>query len=138
MSSPVQKRASDLGVERRALRAEHLRITWWQRLVRARLDLEVAQAARPGMLGEDMAFQLPLEVGIDVPRPAALVGLLGGAEPAVDVDRLCELRALDTQLAAYAAGVEDALRHATDRLIARLATDPLALAAGLRETPGRG
>ena len=136
MTSPVQQRASDLRLDRRALRTEHARVTWWQRLVRARLDLAVAQATRPPSLGEEMAFQLPLDVGIDVPRPAALARLLCGPEPVVDVDRLCELRALDAQLAAYASGVEDALSHVTDRLIARLAADPHVVVAGLPKPRG--
>ncbi|MBO3083149.1 hypothetical protein [Cellulomonas fengjieae] len=137
MSSPVQQRASDPRLDRRALRAEHARVTWWQRLVRARLDLAVAQVTRPDPLGEEMAFQLPLDVGIDVPRPATLADLLPGG-PVVDVERLRELRALDTQLALYAAGVEDALSRATDRLIERLAADPHVALAGFPETPSRG
>ena len=131
MAPPLQQRASDLRLDRRALRTEHARVTWWQRLVRARLDLAVAQATRPPALGEEMAFQLPLDVGLDVPRPAALAGLLCGAEPVVDVDSLCELRALETQLAAYASGVEDALAHVTERLITRLAADPHVVVSGL-------
>jgi hypothetical protein len=142
MAPPVDERVRDLHLDRRALRAEHARVTWWRRLVRARLDLAVAQAARPETLGEDMAFQLPLAVGVEVPRPAALAsvldGVLGGAEPVADVGRLHELRALDAQLSTYAAGVEAALTSATDRLIARLAVDPAVVVAGLREPLGRG
>jgi hypothetical protein len=95
----------------------------------------VAQAARPQTLGEEMAFQLPLDVGLDVPRPAALAAVLDGTE---GMDRLCELKALDEQLSTYAAGVEDALVRATDRLVARLAADPGVIVAGLREPLGRG
>ena len=80
MTPPVEQRVSDLRLDRRALRAEHARVAWWRRLVRARLDLAVAQAARPQTLGEDVAFQLPLEVGLDVPRPAALAAVLAGAD----------------------------------------------------------
>ena len=83
MTSPVEQRVNDLRLDRRALRAEHARVAWWRRLVRARLDLAVAQAARPETLGEEMAFQLPLDVGLDVPRPADLAAVLdagtGGA-----------------------------------------------------------
>ncbi len=121
MTPPVEQRVSDLRLDRRALRAEHARVTWWRRLVRARLDLAVAQAARPQTLGEDVAFQLPLEVGLDVPRPAALAAVLAGAGQVADLTLLHELRALDEQLSTYAAGVEVALTRATDRLIARLA-----------------
>jgi len=138
MAPPVDQRVSDLRLDRRALRAEHDRVTWWRRLVRARLDLAVAQAARPQTLGEGVAFHLPLEVGVEVPRPAALASVLGGTEPVADAVRLHELRALDDQLSTYAAGVEAALTRATDRLIARLAADPDVVVAGLREPLGRG
>jgi hypothetical protein len=141
MTHPVEQRVRDLRLDRRALRAEHARVTWWRRLVRARLDLAVAQAARPQTLGEDVAFQLPLEVGLDVPRPAALAAVLADGGPegvSADVGRLHELRALDEQLSTYAAGVEAALTRATDRLITRLAVDPAVVVAGLREPLGRG
>ena len=138
MTPPVEQRVSDLRLDRRALRAEHARVTWWRRLVRARLDLAVAQAARPQVLGEDVAFQLPLEVGLDVPRPAALAAVLSGTDPAADVGRLGELKALDEQLSTYAEGVEAALVRATDRLITRLAVDPEVAVAGMREPLGRG
>ncbi|WP_315095433.1 hypothetical protein [uncultured Cellulomonas sp.] len=138
MTPPVQQRVSDLRLDRRALRAEHARVTWWRRLVRARLDLAVAQAVRPHTLGEDVAFQLPLEVGIDVPRPAALAAVLASTDPGADVGRLDELRALDEQLSTYADGVEAALVRATDRLIARLAVDPGVVVTGLRDSLGRG
>jgi hypothetical protein len=138
MAPPVDQRVSDLRLDRRALRAEHARVTWWRRLVRARLDLAVAQAARPQTLGEGVAFHLPLEVGIEVPRPAALASVLGDTGPVADAVRLHELRALDDQLSTYAAGVEAALTRATDRLIARLAADPSVVVAGLREPLGRG
>ena len=138
MAPPVDQRVSDLRLDRRALRAEQARVTWWRRLVRARLDLAVAQAARPQTLGEDVAFQLPLEVGVDVPRPAALASVLDGPQPVADLARLDELRALDAQLSTYAAGVDAALVRATDRLIARLAVDPDVVVVGLRDALGRG
>ena len=69
MTSPVEQRVNDLRLDRRALRAERARVAWWRRLVRARLDLAVAQAARPQTLGEEMAFQLPLDVGSRRPPP---------------------------------------------------------------------
>ena len=136
MTSPVEQRVNDLRLDRRALRAEHARVAWWRRLVRARLDLAVAQAARPQALGEEMAFQLPLDVSLDVPRHADLAAVLDAGTEAVD--RLGDLRALDEQLSTYAAGVEEALTRATDRLITRLAADPGIAVAGLPEPLGRG
>jgi hypothetical protein len=140
MTSPVQQRVSDLRLDRRALRAEHARVTWWRRLVRARLDLAVAQAVPPEPLGESVAFQLPIDISIDVPRPAALAAVLGeaGSVPTADVARLQELRALDEQLSTYGAGVEAALARATECLVARLGLDPDVIVAGLREPLGRG
>jgi hypothetical protein len=130
MISAGEHRVRDLRLDRRVLRAEHARVMWWRRLVRARLDLAVAQAARPQTLGEDMAFQLPPDIGVDVPRPAALAAVLGGT-PGADSLRIDELRALDAQLARYGDGVEAALGQATERLISRLAQEPGATLSGL-------
>jgi len=135
MSPLVARNVRDLRLDRRALRAEQARVGWWRRLVKARMDLAVAAAAQPQPLGEQVAFQLPLEVGLDVPRPAQLGELLGAS---TDVGRLTELRALDDQLARYEAGVKEALRAATDRLIGSLATDPAATAAWLTQPLSRG
>jgi len=137
MTPAVEHRVRDLRLDRRALRAEHARVTWWRRLVRARLDLAVAMAAQPEALGEFMAFQLPPEVGVEVPRPGALAAVLGAHGGS---ERLCldELRALDEQLARYGDGVEAALDRATERLIARLAQEPGATLSGLAEPSSRG
>ncbi|WP_028049681.1 hypothetical protein [Cellulomonas sp. URHD0024] len=137
MTPAVEHRVRDLRLDRRALRAEHARVTWWRRLVRARLDLAVAQAARPQTLGEDMAFQLPPEVGVEVPRPAVLASVLESDNGTCDL-RIDELRSLDAQLARYGEGVEAALGRATERLISRLAQEPRATLSGLPEPLGRG
>ena len=80
-----------------------------------------------------MAFQLPPEIGVDVPRPAALAAVLGGARTGSRTRlRIDELRALDEQLARYGDGVEAALGQATERLISRLAQEPGATLSGLR------
>lgn len=160
MTPAVEHRVRDLRLDRRALRAEHARVTWWRRLVRARLDLAVAQAAQPPTLGEDMAFQLPPEIGVEVPRPAVLAAVLGpgrgsttwpelaatdrsadgtGLDGTAPVQlRLDELRALDEQLARYGDGVAAALARATERLISRLAQEPSQTLAGLPEPLSRG
>ncbi|MDC7122854.1 hypothetical protein OMK64_15060 [Cellulomonas fimi] len=137
MTAPTEQRVRDLRLDRRALRAERARVGWWRRLVRARLDLAVAQVARPQTLGEDVAFQLPVDVGVDVPRPAELAAVLTGT-PADELAALDDLRALDEQLARYEAGVASALSDTTDQLITRLALDPEATAACLQEPIGRG
>ena len=123
MPAPTEQEIRSLRLDHRALRAEKARVTWWRRLVRARLDLLVARAVGPQALGEELAFALPIEIGLEVPRPAELADVLGPRD-ASDVTRLEALRELDQRLARYQAGVEDALVRATDALIDRLASDP--------------
>jgi hypothetical protein len=117
---PTEQEIRSLRLDHRALRAEKARVAWWRRLVRARLDLLVARTVGPQPLGEELAFALPLEVGLEVPRPDELSAVLG-ARGATDVSRLEALRALDQRLARYQAGVEEAFVRATDVLIDRIA-----------------
>jgi len=133
MTPPVGAPILDLHLHRRALRAEQARVGWWRRLLRARMDLAVAQAAGPQPLGEGVAFQLPIEVSVEVPRPAELGALLAGASTG-DLGRLSELRDLDERLARYEAGVDDALDRATERLVSCL-TDDAAGATAVRPGP---
>ncbi len=126
MAAATEQEIRGLRLDHRALRAERTRIAWWRRLVRARLDLLVARTVGPQALGEELAFALPLEVGLEVPRPDELTPVLGARNPS-DLTRLEELRALDRRLASYQAGVEEAFVRATDALIDRLATDPEAV-----------
>ncbi|UZN02810.1 hypothetical protein [Cellulomonas sp. S1-8] len=120
----------DLRLERRALRAERDRVSWWRRVVRARMDLAVASAATPGPLGEQVAFALPLDVCLQVPRAGDLRDVLPPAVSGHELGLLPELRDLDARLAAYAEGVEGALTNATSRLVERLADDPAAVLRG--------
>jgi len=113
-----------LRLDHRALRAERSRVGWWRRLVRARLDLLVARAVGPQPLGEELAFQLPLDVGLDVPRPDELEAVLGGHRAGTHLDQLTALRELDHRLVRYQDGVDAALAHATERLIGHLAWHP--------------
>jgi hypothetical protein len=117
ITPPVDIPVLDLHLHRRALRAERARVSWWRRLVRARMDLAVAQAAGPQPLGETVAFELPLDVSLDVPPATQLGSLLATPGSAGDVGRLPELRALDERLARYEAGVDDAIERATARLV---------------------
>ena len=123
MAAATEQEIRSLRLDHRALRAERARIAWWRRLVRARLDLLVARTVGPQALGEELAFALPLEVCLDVPRPDELTAVLGPRD-ASDVVRLEELRTLDHRLARYQAGVEEAFVRATDALIDMLAADP--------------
>ena len=108
-----------LRLDHRALRAERSRVSWWRRLVRARLDLLVARAVAPQPLGEELAFQLPLDVGLEVPRPAELVAAKLG-----HLAQLTALRALAHRLVRYQDGVDAARARATERLIGHLAWHP--------------
>lgn len=117
----------DLRLERRALRAERERVSWWRRVVRARMELAVAVAAGPDVLGEGVAFVLPLDVSVNVPRPGELRDALPDTDAGQEVGLLPALRALDERLAAYETGVAEALERATARMVDRLAADPDAL-----------
>lgn len=119
-----------LRLERRALRAERERVSWWRRAVHARMDLAVAAAAGPGALGEQVAFLLPLDVCLQVPRPDELQDALPPADAGHEAGLLPELRALDARLASYAQGVDHALARTTARLVERLADDPAAALRG--------
>ncbi|GEL93938.1 hypothetical protein [Cellulomonas composti] len=136
MTTPVEPRVRDLRLDRTALREEQARVGWWRRLVRARLDLAVASAARPRNLGEDVAFQLPLDVSLAVPGPRELCDVLPSSSN--DLEHLDALRKLDARLEHYEQGVSDALCRATDRLIARLAVDPALTSDWIGEPLGGG
>lgn len=138
MALTVGQQVMDLRLDRRALRAERARVAWWRRLVRARLDLAVASASAPGPLGEGVAFQLPLDVSLHVPRPHELTGVLEGTDRLAELARVDDLRDLDGRLAAYQAGVEEALESTTSRLATHLAESPGATLAAISELPGRG
>ncbi|NYI59244.1 hypothetical protein [Cellulomonas soli] len=138
MTPTVGQQVVDLRLDRRALRAERARVAWWRRLVRARLDLAVASVSGPGPLGEDVAFHLPVDVGVHVPRPSELGVVLAGADPAAELARVNELRDLDSRLAVYLAGVDEALQTTTNRLVSHLAGSPGATLAAIAELPGRG
>ena len=141
MTPRGDQRVRSLRLDRRALREERARVGWWRRLVRARIDLLVAAAARPQPLGEDVAFQLPLDVSLGAPRAAELDGLLdelAGGGPSAGPTRIDDLRALDERLADYERGVTDALARTTDSLITRLADDPAPAGNWLSEPLGQG
>lgn len=138
VTSRVEHPLHDLRQERRALRAERARVGWWRRVVRARMDLVVASAARPDDLGAGMTFALPVDVALVVPRPAELERAFEGTDAAREVGVLPALRDLDTRLARYEDGVEQALHRVTDRLVERLARDPAAVAEVLPRAAGHG
>ncbi len=136
MSLSTEQDIRALRLDHRALRAERSRVAWWRRLVRANLDLLVARTVRPPSLGEALAFTLPLDVELEVPRPDELDAQLGPSGTG-DVARLEELRELDLRLARYQAGVEQAFVRATDALLDHLAADHEPLAGSDEENDHR-
>lgn len=114
---------ADLRLARRALRAEHARVGRWRRAVRAHLDLAVATTVPPEPLGEDVAFLLPLDVSVQVPRATELGACLGVDRQAAVRDVL-RLRDLDARLGRYEAGVARELAARTAELVDRVARDP--------------
>lgn len=107
----------------RQLRVEQTRISWWRRLVHARLDLAVARTAGPRPLGDGGAAGIDLS-DADAPDPEELLAILHGAAPAAEVSRLVELRDLEARLGAYEQKVATRLRAVGDRLVERLAAAP--------------
>ncbi|MBU4214552.1 MAG: hypothetical protein KJ792_07845 [Actinobacteria bacterium] len=117
----------------RELRLERTRITWWRRLVRARLDLAVARTAGPQPLGGAVAARMRGQ-GAEVPEATELLELLHGADPMGEVGRLVELRDLDGRLGAYERSVDESLRQVGDDLVDRMAAEPERI---LGRPPGR-
>jgi hypothetical protein len=107
----------------RQLRVEQTRISWWRRLVHARLDLAVARTAGPRPLGDNGTSGIDL-ADADAPDAAELLAILHGAAPAAEVSRLVELRDLDARLGAYELKVTRRLRAVGDGLVERLAAAP--------------
>ena len=124
MTSRVAQTLHDLRLERHALRAEQARVSRWRRVVRARIDLAVAQAAPPGPLGEQVALSRTAGPRSAVPHPVELWTTLG-AHP-TEVGALPGLRDLDDRLRRYEDEVGRAIDRATSALVARVAADPMA------------
>ncbi|GIG30331.1 hypothetical protein [Cellulomonas marina] len=71
----------DLRLDRRTLQVELVRVAWWRRLVRARIDVALSAVAQPDTLGA-AAFALPPAVAVGVPRAEELLAVLGGPRAA--------------------------------------------------------
>lgn len=115
--------ATRLRAQLRQLRVEQSRISWWRRLVHARLDLAVARTAGPRPLGDGGTGGVRL-TGSDAPTEDELLAVLHGSVPAAEVGRLVELRDLDTRLGSYEQTVLVHLRRVGDGLVERLAAEP--------------
>jgi hypothetical protein len=94
-------RLTELRSSRRALRAERARVSYWRRLVTARLDLALACVAPPDQLGVDLTLLLDGAVHTALPAHADLARALLHSLPITEIHHLDELYRLDERLAAY-------------------------------------
>lgn len=124
-------RLSELRSSRRALRAERARVSYWRRLVSARLDLALACVAPPDQLGLDLTLLLDGAVHTAPPAHADLARALPHSLPIAEIHRLDELYRLDEQLASYQHDIDEVLATTTSEFIDHLTLDPLAALAGL-------
>ena len=92
---------SELRSSRRALRDERARVSYWRRLVSARLDLAVASAAPPEPLGLDPTMFPAGAVLKAPPASADIARALPRALPISEIHHLDLLHRLDEQLATY-------------------------------------
>jgi len=128
-------RLSELRSSRRALRAERARVSYWRRLVSARLDLALACVAPPDQLGLDLTLLLDGAVHTAPPAHADLARALPHSLPITEIHRLDELYRLDERLASYQHDIDEVLATTTSKFIDHLTLDPLAALAGLPTAP---
>ncbi|PVU82556.1 hypothetical protein DDP54_05565 [Cellulomonas sp. WB94] len=128
-------RLSELRSSRRALRAERARVSYWRRLVTARIDLALACVAPPDQLGLDLTLLLDGAVHTTPPAHADLDKLLRHSLPITEIHHLDELYRLDERLASYQRDLDDVIATTTAKFIDHLTLDPLAALAGLPASP---
>jgi hypothetical protein len=128
-------RLSELRSSRRALRAERARVSYWRRLVAARIDLALARVAPPDQLGLDLTLLLDGAVHTAPPAHADLDRVLRHSLPITEIHHLDELYRLDERLASYQRDLDDVIATTTAKFIDHLSRDPLAALAGLPASP---
>jgi len=126
---------AELRSSRRALRAERARVTYWRRLVTARIDLALACVAPPDKLGLDLSFLLDDAVHASPPASADLDRLLRHSLPITEIHNLDELYRLGERLASYQRALDDVIASTTATFIDRLTLDPQVALAGLPAAP---
>ena len=135
MLATESAKLSELRSSRRALRAERARVTYWRRLVTARIDLALACVAPPDQLGLDLTLLLDGAVHTSPPAHADLGRLLRRSLPITEIHHLDDLYGLDQRLASYQCDLDDVIASTTARFIDHLTLDPLAALAGLPASP---
>jgi hypothetical protein len=135
---------------RRELQAEESRVSYWRRLLQARLDLLAAMAAGGPPRSRDLSAVfdradtrssrtalldvLPVD---DLPPLPNLAALWGAELTAEDAETHRELRAAERQLSDYRAALHQMLDAATAELIARYRDQPLLCLSALPGQPAR-
>ena len=135
MLATESARVSELRSSRRALRAERARVTYWRRLVAARLDLALACVAPPDQLGLYLTLLIDGAVHTSPPAHADLDRLLRHSLPITEIHRLDELHQLDERLASYQRDLDAVIASTTAKFIDRLTLYPQAALAGLPASP---
>ncbi len=116
---------SQATASRRSVQVERTEASRWRRLVRARLDLLVAEYARPADLG---SAQVPLSVDAPpAPATATMLAAVSGSTASDRVTHMHVLRDLDHQLSRYVEALDKELDLSTERLIHKLLADELGL-----------
>jgi len=128
-------RLTELRSSRRALRAERARVSYWRRLVTARLDLALACVAPPDQLGVDLTLLLDGAVHTAPPVHTDLARALLHSLPITEIHHLDELYRLDERLATYQRDLDTVIATTTAKFIDHLTRDPLAALAGLPAAP---
>lgn len=105
---------------RRALRTEKAQLARWRRLLRARLDLEIAGFAPPEPLGVAVWDELPGSRD-QLPSPAELASAIAPLTPIDPVELMTRLRHLDRALAAYEHDLDAALEESNAQVVRDLA-----------------
>ena len=156
--APPSEEFAGLGLDilrgyRKALRSEESRVSYWRRLVHARLDMvaagwlsgralttrQIAVALGDGVHRHDRLAMLMLKAGDELPELPELTRLwstpLDGAE--TDAPVVAALAEAEARLSSYRAALHALLDDATGELVSRYHADPRACLDVLPVEPRR-
>lgn len=140
--APAPRSVSGSRATRHALRTEQAQVARWRRLLRARLDLEIAGFAPPEPLGVASGDELPAS-RVDLPSTVELTTAVRVVTPLDPIELMTRLRDLDRRLAAYAKDVAESLEECTHDVVRELAAGAGAAVDAIgrpatAEAPGAG
>lgn len=134
----------ELRAYRQQLMTEEARVSYWRRILQARLDTATSPRgdrtaaehlrsvlARQQEWSRRLAV-LPVHRAVGLPPLPDLAALCDGAPGADDTERVARLAAAEVELSAYRRGLHERLDDATSELIARYREQP---ALALRALP---